>query len=127
MSSQFLFFQDGQPTAQLFGAFPVDEGKLSGSRSDKTTAMAACIFHVDIMGRTSVGTWGVSVSEVNQADSRVVDDSVLLRKLSGQFPPGHCYVDLRNMSKAEQKRLRSTLIVAAQLRGCLYSPEMQQL
>lgn len=102
----------GHPTSQMLGDFPVDKGKLSGSRSSKRTALEA---HLDFPGK-SVGTWGVTVGEVISAGCRIVDDSAL-----PTVPYGHAYLDTRHFHgrKAERKRATSRILIAMHKEGKL--------
>lgn len=66
--------------------------------------------------RKTVGTFAVSVGEVNDAGGRVIDDSNVLYETPA---PSHAYIDLRGLSltpRARKRRVRSELAHAATVR-----------
>lgn len=104
---------DGIPSIKMFENSSKDEGKLSGARSDKVSAQDAFEERRDQGGLTA-GTWGVTISEVENFGSRVVDDSAELE----DPPTGHSYVDYRHLSsKPSRRAVRSRLHEAAVVRG----------
>lgn len=113
------FIEDGLPSTMMFRDFPRDQGKLSGSRSSKTTEDQAYYFHTTSLELESAGTWAVSVEEVQGSGSRVVDDSDSAIG-PDPCPPGHSYIDMRPLSKGDRKRLRNRLIIETRRRGRFY-------
>lgn len=68
-------------------------------------------------GFDSAGTWGISVSEVENAKSRVIDDSAV-----PDTPEHHAYIDMRGFSSKQIERASKIMKQAALSRGCLFSP-----
>jgi hypothetical protein len=112
-------FWDGREvSAQAFDTSSRDEGKLSGARSrDQTPKMA----YTDRLtrGGYTAGTWGVSVVEVSNELSRIVDDVRCPAPHDG-WPQGHCYLDQRMPDKPHRRKLRINLARAATKRTRLY-------
>lgn len=106
---------DGEPSSQLFRDSKKDEGKLSGTRDRSVSAAQSYTNHVQF-GFHSAGTWSVTVAEVREAESRVVDDTAAL-SAPEPCPDGHCYIDLRHLSSKGKKRLRNILKIRARVRG----------
>ena len=115
------FYQEGEPTSQIFAAFPRDKGELSGTRDSKVTAEESYREYTQVMGLQSVGVWGISVGEAEDAGSRVVDDSQ--KPTKQRVPQGHVYLDMKHMTRIELKRLRVQLLERAKARGILYPPK----
>jgi hypothetical protein len=68
-------------------------------------------------GKTSAGSYGVTVEEVVNAKARAVDDSRL--QDGEEAIPGHAYIDLRgfpNKPKTHKRRAKSILAAAATYR-----------
>ena len=70
-----------------------------------------------VLGLQSVGVWGISVGEAEDAGSRVVDDSQNPTKQ--KLPQGHVYLDMKHMTHKELKRLQAQLLEKTNLRGVL--------
>lgn len=102
-----------------------DEGRLSGSREAKQTPQGAFEDRERINPGKTVGTWGVSVGEVNDAGRWCVDDSAIPSPDDSPFPKpkGHSYLDMRGMAKREIRNLRVVLAEHATQRGRLYPVE----
>lgn len=107
---------DAAPALYSFGPQPSDKGKPSFSRSSIVTAQQAFEWHNRNAHSKSHGVWACTVDEVNQARLRVVDDSAVIAHAA----PGHCYVDYRNLSKAEERERRAILARFAIRRGIQY-------
>lgn len=112
------FMKDGLPTSQLFNDFPKDKGKLSGTRDSVVHAAQSYMNH-QAQGLPTEGTWAVSVAEVTDNGSRVVDD-VQSADAPDPCPTGHAYLDYRLVHKPGKKRFRNALIIKARQRGRLY-------
>lgn len=115
-----------QPGATMFRPHQDDGNKLSGARSSRSSAKDAYEHRTKVMQRESRGTWGVTVKEIEQVDSRAVDDSALLDPPPAS-PPGHTYFDLRHLAEAHKNRLvrerfRSKLLIFANNRQRQYPP-----
>ena len=112
------FLTDGVPSTQMFGDFAQDDGKLSGNRSTAALPKQAFDFHTETLGNKSAGTWAVTVGEVTNVSSRVVDDrNAPTVRPPDPVPPGHSYVDMRHLTSRERRRLRGELRIAAVNRG----------
>lgn len=111
-------FSGGQVSDLLFKQSSQDGGKLSGSRSSMCTPAEAYDFRVNTMCRPSAGTWGIAVGEIEDALSRVVDDSGSVNAPQPPVPPGHVYLDFRHLTaRIDERRLRSTLAIIANRAG----------
>jgi hypothetical protein len=97
-----------------------DRYKLSGARSSKQTAQGA--FEERQLIRPSAGTWGVSVGDVRNAGSRLVDDAACPPPEGMVWPTGHTYLDQRFEDADFLEQLRMNLARAATRRKRLYPP-----
>ncbi|MGH3831392.1 MAG: hypothetical protein ACRDRS_13255 [Pseudonocardiaceae bacterium] len=107
------FLDRGQPSGQAFRPTMKDAGCLS-TRREAMSAKDACEAHL-AEGFASAGTWGVSVSAVNEAGCRAVDDS----QVAGA-PDHHVYIDFRHQSGKQIERSAKAFKRNAIERGCLY-------
>ena len=107
---------DAAPALYSFGPQPSDKGKPSFSRSSKVSAQQSFEWHNKNAHSESHGVWACTVDEVCQAKLRVVDDSAV----NAGAAPGHCYVDYRSLSKAEERERRAILARFAISRGIQY-------
>lgn len=96
-----------------FAGTEEDRYRVSGARGATTTAEAAFEFHTSELGLKSAGTWAITTTQADQAGCRSIDDSECLDVET----PGHCYIDLRGLPKAEQRKARAELASAATARG----------
>ncbi|MBL3698997.1 hypothetical protein [Leucobacter luti] len=118
------FLDQGIPTTQIFGDFPSDNGRISGNRGKTTDPRSAYKFHTETLDNDSAGVWAVTVGEVEQVESRVVDDTGAPSvRPPDPVPPGHSYVDMQHLSKQERRRLRKSLRDAAVERRRVYPDE----
>lgn len=108
----------GEPASHAFGPSRSDKGKPSYSRNSKVTSEEAFDWHNANARSKSVGTWACSLREVHSAQAAVVDDSGAA--INPPSAPGHCYVDFRDLTKSEERNLRSVLLRAALRRGQVY-------
>ena len=98
-----------------------DRYKLSGARSLKQTPQGAYAERQQV--RASEGTWGVSVSEVGDAGSRLIDDTGCPTAAGETLPTGHTYLDQRVVDDQDfLDQLRMTLAGAATRRRRLHPP-----
>lgn len=109
-------FKNNQPSDLMFNPSSSDGGKLSGSRSTKTTAKDSFDFRSAQKPGATIGTWCVSVGEAGSIGSRVIDDTRSVDAPPAPIPPGHVYLDLRSfhaLSSKERRTVRSTLLIAS--------------
>lgn len=104
-----------------------DTGQLSGARQDKTTARSSYEHHVNVEKLGSSGTWALEVGTVADMSLQLIDDTANLPE-PPKSPPGHTYLDARDVStatsktgKAERERVRSKLLRAALRPGREYT------
>lgn len=110
--------QDGKRVAShAFGPSTADAGKPSYSRSSIVTAQQARDWHSENARKPSEAVYGVSVEEVVEAGSVVIDDSECAPEDGMDRAPGHCFVDFRELAKKEVKDLRAKLYMRAMKRG----------
>ncbi|MGP9586160.1 hypothetical protein ACT3TB_10955 [Micrococcaceae sp. AOP34-BR2-30] len=110
--------KDGHRVAShAFGPSTSDEGKPSYSRSSVVTAQEARDWHSANARKPSEAVYGVSVEEVIEAGSVVVDDSDCAIPEGEDRAPGHCFVDFRGLPKHSVKDLRTKLYIHAMERG----------
>lgn len=117
------FYDDSQKVVAdlAFRARPEEGYKLSVSRSSVVADPEdAYGHHTTVAGRASVGVAAVTVREVDEAGSRVVDDASIQTIIPPT--PGHCYVDCRGLTKSERQELREELAIIATDRGLVYGP-----
>jgi hypothetical protein len=113
---------DGVPSSQAFGPTPKDKNKLSVDDASKVSAEGSWRHFTEKLGLQSVGTWAVSMDEVEEAGDLVVAASP---KVVAEDPakdnPAHCDVDFSHVSsKGQKKRKAQLLAMKATARGCLY-------
>jgi hypothetical protein len=89
------------------------------TRSSKVTAEVAHRHYVDVLNLESAGTWGVTVTEIGDANCRAVDDSAC----DEVVVPGHSFIDMRDLPKADAKSARARLATLATARGCQHGPQ----
>lgn len=113
------FLDRGQPSSQAFRPTMKDAGCLSTRRAAMSTKDAYEAHLAE--GFASAGTWGISVSAVDEAGCRAVDDS----QLAG-VPDHHAYIDFRNQSGKQIERSAKALKRNAIERGCLHEGLLQE-
>lgn len=93
-----------------------DMGKLSGVRGGKQSAEAAFNERRRVKPNT-VGTWAVSVAEIQSHGLRCIDDSEC--PSDPPKPTGHSYIDMRDIVTDDQryKNVRQELADSANDRG----------
>jgi hypothetical protein len=110
---------DGEPESSEDWA---ERHKVSGARRSKQTPSGAFWERQRIRPGATVGTWGISVREVEDEGSRLVDDSACPLPPGEDCPVGHTYLDQRFREEWRNEMLRLNLAGAATRRGRLYPP-----
>ncbi|MBW8172134.1 hypothetical protein K0651_03610 [Ornithinimicrobium sp. Arc0846-15] len=119
--------RDGRQVAtSAFGPSTADAGKPSYSRSLIVTAQEARDWHSANARKPSEAVYGVSVGEVIQSGSVVVDDSDCPIANDESRAPGHCFVDFRGLPKPEERELRAKLYMHAMERGEIPTEPLNQ-
>lgn len=110
--------KEGQPTSQAFKPMPKDNGRLSTARSALTTARDAYAHHTGSLGYAAVGTWSVTVAEVENASVEAYEDPV-----TEPVPdPAHAYIEFPARPRTAIETAAKLLLAAARQRGCLHPP-----
>lgn len=73
--------------------------------------------HVDA-ARASLGTLGVRVGQVRDAELRTIDDSMT----SDELPEGHAYIDFRPLTKRQTNTAAERLLRQATANGWAFKP-----
>lgn len=108
---------DGVPMRVAFE--PSDQhGSLLSTKRERVTPEGAYREWVEA-GRSSTGTWGVSLGEVTKAELHAVDDEATCGISA------HAAINFRGESKGEKKRKSRILRDHAVNRTCLYRPVPQ--
>jgi hypothetical protein len=115
---------EGGPSSQAFGPTPKDEGKLSLDDAARVSAEDSWRHFTEKLGLRSVGTWAVSMGDVQEAGDLVVAASPTLEAEDPAMNnSAHCHVDFSLViSKGQKKRKAQHLAMKATARGCLYHP-----
>lgn len=87
--------------------------EVSTARASVVTAAVAHVHFVEVLGLQSIGTWAVTVAEVQLTGARVVDDA----DCDDVEIPGHSYIDLRGMTRSQKREARAQLAAFATSRG----------
>jgi hypothetical protein len=128
------WFEEGLPSAQAFYPTKKDLGRLSIACSSLTDPASAFVFYTTSRNLKSVGTWGLSVREVNDSPALVAlpvtapgNQSVTLpsrlacRKEPLKDDPAHGFIDYRSLSKRACELIGKVLMANAVKRGCLHT------
>lgn len=115
---------EGVPSSQAFGPTPKDKGKLSVDDASLVSAEGSWRHFTEKLGLGSVGTWAVSLGELEEAGDLVVTASPkVVTEDPAKNNPAHCDVDFSQVtSKGQKKRKAQHLAMKATARGCLYHP-----
>jgi hypothetical protein len=115
---------DGVPSSQAFGPTPKDEDKLSVDDASKVSAEGSWRHFTEKLGLRSVGTWAVSMGEVEEAgDLLVAASPTVVAEDPAKNNPAHCHVDFSGIaSKGQKKKRAQHLAIKATERGCLFQP-----
>jgi hypothetical protein len=109
-------FPNGQPSSEAFVPSEQDKFLLSTMREIVGPEEAHRRWTED-MEMQSVGTFGISVGEINEQGLTAVDDA------EATSQPDHASVDFSSItSKGARKRIGRRLRDAAVSRGCLFQP-----
>lgn len=109
------FQNAGVVTSRAFAGGSDDPQRVSTAREARCTAADAMSDHL-ARGRRTVGTWAVTVGEVDGVGRRAVDDSAL-----PDVPDDHAYIDLRGLDDRSERRVRRDLAAQANARGCVHA------
>lgn len=111
--------KDRKPSSSAFGPATADKLMPSFVRSDKVSAQASRDWHNENARSPSLSVWAVSVAEVDEAATAVVDDSAVDLGEGEIRAPGHCFVEYRHLEskKSEVRQVRLRLLVSAIKRG----------
>ena len=131
-TSESLFYRqvnpswlaEGVPSSQAFGPTPKDKDKLSVDDASLVSAEGSWRHFTEKLGLQSVGTWAVSLGEVEEtSDLTVTASPKVLAEDPAKDNPAHCDVDFSQVSsKGQKKRKAQHLAIKATARGCLYAP-----
>lgn len=108
------FVQEGRVTSQAFRPSPKDEDKLSTYDGEQIDAKAAWKHYTESLGYQSDGALGVTVSECEGLDLRVVTDPEPF--------PEHVLIDFTELSRKHIEKRAKELKLFAQTRGWLFQP-----
>jgi hypothetical protein len=107
-------FVDGDVVSrEAFAGTSSASDEVSTARGAIVSAAAACEYHRHSLGLASAGSWPVSIDQVDRSGARVIDDS----GCDEIETPGHSFIDLRGMSKADRRKVRTALAAHATARG----------
>lgn len=114
-----LYDEDNRrPGLLACGPQAADVRKPSFARKSVSTAQDSRDWHQDHAASSSLGTWSLSVEDVEDAGLRAVDDSQRAPEPGEPArAPGHAYVDYRPLSKQQMKDARAKLLLAMLSRG----------
>lgn len=114
----------GVPSSQAFGPTPKDEDKLSVDDASKVSAEGSWRHFTEALGLRSVGTWAVSMGEVEEALDLALEASPVRDEIEpAKDNPAHCHIDFSGIASKGQKRKRAQhLAIKATVRGCLFQP-----
>jgi hypothetical protein len=114
----------GVPSSQAFGPTPKDEDKLSVDDASKVSAEGSWRHFTEKLGLRSVGTWAVSMGEVEEeGDLLVAASPTVVAEDPAMNNPAHCHVDFSGIaSKGQKKKRAQHLAIKATERGCLFQP-----
>lgn len=107
----------GDLQTSVFGPSQSDAGKPSYARATEITAQEARDWHNAHASSRSVAVMGLTVDEVLEETLFVIDDSEVPLPDATKRPPGHCFIDYRNVGKATQRAIRYRLYQKAMERG----------
>lgn len=107
---------DGKITSQAFKPMPKDNEMLSVRQSTVMSASDAYHSHTEL-GYESMGTYQVTVGDVETAGLRAVDDSRLDSAVLG-----HAYIDFRGVASRSIERAAKELRTCAMRYGVQFDP-----
>lgn len=115
---------NGSPNSVAFGPTPKDKDGLSVDDASLVSAEGSWRHFTEKLGLQSVGTWAVSMGEVEEAaDLLVAASPKIVPEDPAKNNPAHCDIDFSKVSsKGQKKRKAQHLAMRATARGCLYKP-----
>jgi hypothetical protein len=115
---------DGTPSSQAFNPTPKDEGQLSVDDAGFVTAEGSWNHFTNGLGFKSIGTWALSVEEIETAEGlKLIKSPVVDADNPEKNNPAHCLLDFNDLeSKGERKRRAQKLAIKASARGCQFNP-----
>lgn len=108
------FIQAGRITSQAFRPTPKDEDKLSTYDGDQIDAKSAWKHYTEMLGHTSDGALGVSASECESLELKVVPDPEAF--------PEHVLIDFSMHGRKQIEKRSKKLKFYAAARGWLFQP-----
>lgn len=112
--------KDAQPTSQAFKPTPKDDNKLSTARGTLTTAEDAFLHHTGPLGLAAVGTWAVTVAEVEAGPIPLAAYGDPLTEPIAD--PAHAYIEFPSEPRKTIETKAKLLQAAARGRGRLHPP-----
>lgn len=106
-----------------FGASDADQGKPSYARSSVVTAEESRDWHNQHARSKSIAVFALTVDEVCEEELLVIDDTSCRLPHGLVRSPGHCYIDMRRLTKVELKSVRFRLHERAMERGAVLKAE----
>jgi hypothetical protein len=115
---------DGVPNSVAFGPTPKDKDQLSVDDASLVSAEGSWRHFTEKLGLISVGTWAVSMGDVEEAgDLELAASPSVVAEDPDRSNPAHCHVDFSGVtSKGQKKRRAQHLAIKATARGRLYIP-----
>lgn len=110
------FVDQGIISDEAFVAGEDEQRKLSSTRGSRVSPDCAKRHYVTVLKLASAGVAELKVWEIENESSRCVDDSA---DPGGGLPPGHCYIDFRDLTKKARRDLREALAEIATDRGLI--------
>jgi hypothetical protein len=102
-----------RPHLDAFGPQGADKRKPSFARASIVSAQESRDWHDKHAKSKSTGVWACSVAEVEEAQTRAVDDSGTPLTEGEKRSPGHAFIDYRHMTKPEMKAVKAALLMKA--------------
>lgn len=110
-------YDDEKLTSRAFGTATADDGKPSYTRSSATTAQEARDWHNRHANARSLAVMALAVAEVVGTGRVAIDDSRTALRTDEVRPNGHCYIDFRNLTRAQRRDISAQLLRFALRRG----------
>lgn len=100
-------------SAEAFVGTKDARSEVSTVRSAARTAEQAFAHHTADLELSSAGSWAVTVDEVGAVSCQAIDDA----SCEGVETPGHSYIDMRALPKADRRLARVVMAARATNRG----------
>lgn len=107
----------GTILTSVFGPSTSDAGRPSYSRSSIVSAQESRDWHNTYAPSRSTGVRALAIDEVLEVELLVIDDSGTPIPDGKLRAPGHCFIDYRDLPKADVKSIRYKLYERAMARG----------